>query len=73
MNADIAAIETEMDVVSADGRQLGIVERVLASELHVAQRTGARALPLAFIGDVDDKVRLVVTEAEARSRWRDAG
>lgn len=67
-------ISAEMDVVCADGKFLGRVDAVMACDLKLARGAGAdvpHLVPLAFIQRVDDKVRLVVTEHEARRAWRE--
>lgn len=74
MNPDIDSIRTEMVVVGSDGRIVGAVESVLACELKLARTpdaASAHAVPLGYIARVDDVVRLAVTEAEARRRWRE--
>ena len=68
-------IRAEMDVVSVDGKRLGRVAAVLSCDLKLARDEAAdvpHLVPLAFIQSVDDKVRLVVTEGEARRAWREA-
>lgn len=74
MLTDDDVILTNMDVVCADGVRIGAVAAVLTCDLKLARGEGLdvpRLVPLAFIQTVDDKVRLVVTEGEARRAWRE--
>lgn len=74
MLTDHDVILNDMDVVSADGVRIGAVAAVLTCDLKLARGDGGdvpRLVPLAFIERVDDKVRLVVTEGEARRAWRE--
>lgn len=71
MNAQIDLIQEHMVVVGCDGSVIGAVGAVLAQELSLYEVMGAlHAVPLGYIASVDDKVRLAVTEAEVRRRWR---
>lgn len=74
MLTDDDVISAEMDVVSVDGVRLGRVAAVLSCDLKLSRADGAdvsHLVPLAFIQRVDDVVRLVVTEGEARRAWRE--
>lgn len=73
MNAQIELIREDMVVVGCDGAIVGAVGAVLAHEFKLYEAMGAlHAVPLGYIAYVDDKVRLAVTEAEVRRRWRPA-
>lgn len=71
-NGDV--ITERMVVLSVDGKRLGCVDAVLTCDLKLARSDDydvPRLLPLAFIQSVDDVVRLVVTDSEARRAWRE--
>ena len=72
MLRDDDEIYAEMEVVCIDGARIGRVAAVLSSDLQLRdlQADCAHLVPLAFIRSVDDVVRLVVTESEARRSWR---
>jgi len=72
MLRDDDEICAEMDVVCVDGVRIGRVAAVLTADLQLrdAQAGREHLVPLAFIRSVDDVVRLVVTESEARRTWR---
>ena len=71
---DSGSIREHMDVVGSDGKHIGKVDHVLGSDLQLTRSMGVGShhlLPIDLIDRVDDKVRLTVTEDEAKNRWRD--
>lgn len=71
---DATSIREHMEVVGSDGKHIGKVDHVIGDELQLTRSlaVGAHhALPLSFVQSVDDKVRLAVTEDEAKRRWRE--
>ena len=72
---DSGSIREHMDVVGSDGRHIGKVDHVLGSDLQLTRSLGVgshRLLPLTDVDQVTgDKVRLSITEDEAKDRWRE--
>jgi hypothetical protein len=69
-----SSIQTHMEVVGSDGKHIGKVDHVVGDEIELTRSLGVgshHALPISLISVVDDKVRLSVTEDEAKNRWRD--
>jgi hypothetical protein len=64
-----------MEVVGSDGKHIGKVDHVLGSDLQLTRSMGVGShhlLPLSYVDKVvGDKVRLTITENEAKSRWRE--
>ncbi len=68
------SIREHMEVVGSDGKHVGNVDHVLGSDLQLTRSGGIGShhlLPLSFVDLVDDKVRLSITEDEAKNRWRE--
>ena len=71
---DSGSIREHMDVVGSDGKHVGKVDHVLGSDLQLTRSAGMGShhlLPLSYVDLVDDKVRLSITEDEAKKRWRE--
>lgn len=71
---EASSIRTHMEVVGSDGKHIGKVDHVRGDQLELTRSLGVgshHALPLSLVSLVDDKVRLSVTEDEAKNRWRD--
>lgn len=72
---DASQIREHMDVVGSDGKHVGRVDHVRGSEIELAKLdlgSGFKhhMIPLSWVDFVDDdKVRLSLTEDEAKSRW----
>lgn len=68
------AIREHMEVVGSDGKHVGKVDHVIGQEIKLTRSLGVgshHALPLSYVARVDDKVRLSITEDEAKERWRE--
>lgn len=68
------SIREHMEVVGSDGRHIGKVDHVLGADLQLTRAGGLGAhhlLALSYVELVDDKVRLNITEDEAKNRWRE--
>jgi hypothetical protein len=68
-------IKEHMDVVSADGFNVGNVERILGTELRVSDEAIAEVpshhmIPFTWVERVDDKVRLNTTRDDAEQLWK---
>ena len=71
---DAGSIREHMEVVGSDGKHIGKVDNVLGSDLQLTRALGMGShhlLPLDYVELVDDKVRLSITEDEAKNRWRE--
>jgi hypothetical protein len=71
---DSGSIREHMDVVGSDGKHIGKVDHVLGGDLQLTRSLGVGAhhlLPLTYVDSVDEKVRLSITEDEAKQRWRE--
>lgn len=69
-----SSIREHMEVVGSDGKHIGKVDHVRGDELELTRSLGIgshHALPLSLVSVVDDKVRLSITEDEAKGRWRE--
>lgn len=70
-----SSIREHMEVVGSDGKHVGKVDEVMGSEIKLTRWMGAgahHALPIDLIDRVDgDKLRLSITEDEAKNRWRE--
>ena len=70
---ETSSIRGQMEVVGSDGRPVGKVDKVQGQDIKLT-RMGAgphHLLPLSFVKSVDEKVRLSITEDEAKIRWRE--
>ncbi|MGE0828583.1 MAG: DUF2171 domain-containing protein [Hyphomonadaceae bacterium] len=69
------SIREHMEVVGSDGKHVGKVDHVIGADLKLTRSLGVgshHALPLSYVASVDkDKVRLSITEDEAKARWRE--
>jgi hypothetical protein len=68
------SIREHMEVVGSDGKHIGKVDHVMGADLQLTRSLGVgshHALPLSYVEVVDDKVRLSITEDEAKARWRE--
>ena len=64
----------QMEVVGSDGKHIGKVDNVMGADLQLTRSLGVGShhlLPLDYVELVDDKVRLNITEDEAKIRWRE--
>jgi hypothetical protein len=72
---DSSSIHEHMDVVGSDGKHIGKVDHVMGSDLQLTRSMGMGShhlLPLTYVDQVTgDKVRLSITEDEAKDRWRE--
>lgn len=69
-----SSIREHMEIVGSDGKHIGKVDHVRGDEIELTRSLGVgshHALPLSLVSLVDDKVRLSVTEDEAKARWRE--
>lgn len=69
-----SSIREHMEVVGSDGKHVGKVDHVKNNEIELTRSMGVgshHALSLDLVDRVDDKVRLRVTEDEAKARWRE--
>lgn len=69
-----SSIREHMEVVGSDGKHLGKVDHVRGDLLELTRSLGMgshHALPLSLIDVVDDKVRLSITEDQAKDRWQE--
>ena len=71
---DFGSIREHMEVVGSDGKHVGEVDEIEGSEIKLTRSMGMGAhhlLPISYVERVDDKVRLSITEDEAKQRWRE--
>ncbi len=71
---DANAIREHMEVVGSDGKYIGKVDHVMGADLQLTRSLGVGShhlLPLTYVERVDDKVRLSITEDEAKRSWRE--
>ena len=71
---DATSIHEHMEVVGSDGKHIGKVDHVMGSDLQLTRSLGVGShhlLPLSYVERVDDKVRLSITEDEAKRSWRE--
>ncbi len=70
-----SSIREHMEVVGSDGKHVGKVDHVKGDEIELTRSMGVgnhHALPISLIDRVDgDKVRLSITEDQAKNRWRE--
>ncbi len=71
---DTSKIREHMEVIGADGKQLGNVDRVEGDSIKLTRDAeGARGehryIPLALVARVDDHVHLNKTCSDARNEW----
>lgn len=69
------AIREHMEVVGSDGKHIGKVDNVIGQDIKLTRSLGVgahHALPLSYVARVDDKVRLSITEDQAKDHWREA-
>lgn len=67
-------IREHMEVVGSDGKHIGKIDHVRGDEIELTRSMGVgshHALPLSLVSAVDDKVRLSITEDQAKDRWRE--
>ena len=72
---DTAQIREHMEVVGSDGGHVGRVDHVLGSEIELAKLDLGSGLkhhmiPVDWVDSIqDDKVRLSLSQDEAKARW----
>lgn len=69
-----SSIREHMEVVGSDGKHVGKVDHVAGADIKLARSAGMghhHLLPMSYVQSVDDKVRLSLTEDEAKQRWRE--
>jgi hypothetical protein len=70
-----SSIREHMEVVGRDGKHVGKVDEVMGDEIKLTRSMGVgshHALPLSLVDRIDgDKLRLTITEDEAKDRWRE--
>lgn len=68
-------IREHMEVVGSDGKHIGKIDHVIGADIQLTRSLGVgshHALPLSYVVSIeDDKVRLSITEDEAKNRWRE--
>jgi hypothetical protein len=69
-------IREHMDVVGSDGGHVGKVDHVLGEEIELAKLdlgSGFKhhLIPVTWVEQVDDKVRLNLTKDAAKAAWRE--
>jgi hypothetical protein len=69
-------IREHMEVVGSDGGHVGRVDHVVGTEIELAKLDLSGGLkhhmiPLTWVEMVDDKVRLNLTEDQAKASWRE--
>jgi hypothetical protein len=69
-------IREHMDVVGSDGGHVGKVDHVLGDEIELAKLdlgSGFKhhLIPVTWVEQVDDKVRLNLTKDAAKAAWRE--
>ena len=69
-------IREHMEVVGSDGGHVGRVDHVVGTEIELAKLDLSGGLkhhmiPLTWVEVVDDKVRLNLTEDQAKAQWRE--
>ena len=71
---ETGSIQKHMDVVGSDGKHVGKVDHVDGADIKLSRSAGMGShhlLPISYVQSVDDKVRLSLTEDEAKQRWRE--
>ena len=72
---DVTRIREHLEVVGSDGGHVGRVDHVLGDQIELARLDLAggfkhHMIPVSWVDDVnDDKVRLSLTEHQARAQW----
>jgi hypothetical protein len=70
-----SSIREHMEVVGRDGKHVGKVDEVMGDEIKLTRSMGMgahHALPISLVDRIDgDKLRLTITEDEAKDRWRE--
>ncbi|MDB5454519.1 MAG: hypothetical protein JWP92_104 [Caulobacter sp.] len=69
-------IREHMEVVGSDGGHVGRVDHVVGVEIELAKLDLSGGLkhhliPLTWVEMVDDKVRLNLTQDQAKASWRE--
>ena len=69
-------IREHMDVVGSDGGHVGKVDHVLGDDIELAKLDLGSGLkhhliPVTWVEQVDDKVRLNLTKEAAKAAWRE--
>jgi hypothetical protein len=73
---EVSQIKEHMEVVGSDGRHVGRVDHVKATEIELAKFDFGAGLhhhmvPLTWVEDIEgDKVRLSMTVDEAKAAWK---
>lgn len=72
---DVTLIKEHLEVVGSDGGHVGRVDHVLGDQIELAKLDLAggfkhHMIPVSWVDHVDDdKVRLTLTQDEARAQW----
>ena len=72
---DLALIKEHLEVVGSDGGHVGRVDHVLGDHIELAKLDLAggfkhHLIPVSWVDDIDDdKVRLTLTQEEAKAQW----
>jgi hypothetical protein len=69
-------IREHMEVVGSDGGHVGKVDRVMGTDIELAKLdlgSGFKhhLIPMTWVEQVDDKVRLNMTKDAAKAAWRE--
>ena len=72
----LARVNEHMEVVGSDGEHLGTVDKVRGDRIILTKSDASseghhHSIPSLWIDEVDDKVKLIKSSAEARDQWRD--
>ena len=72
---DVEKVRAHMEVRGADGGHVGMVdclrgEHIVLTKSDATAGGAHHAIPMGWVGKVDDKVHLTVDTAEAMRRWR---
>ena len=72
---DVEKIREHMEVRGADGGHVGMVdclrgEHIVLTKSDATAGGAHHAIPMGWVGKVDDKVHLTLDTAEAMQRWR---
>ena len=72
---DVEKIRAHMKVRGADGGHVGMVDCLRGEHIVLTKRDATaggahHAIPMGWVGKVDDKVHLTLDTAEAMQRWR---
>ena len=72
---DLSLIKEHLEVVGSDGGHVGRVDHVLGDQIELAKLDLAggfkhHMIPVSWVDSVeDDKVRLTLTQAQAKAQW----